>query len=659
MAVISQAVKILDVPTARSQTIMGNVNRMQVYRLAGIEPAPIVKILEDGGGLEPTTRLQIDEKNKAIVAYASLADHMAIRAVIGKLDGSGRKFEVIPLRRLPADYVAGTIEFMMAGGGGEEKQQNRRGYFEYFDPWGGGGRRNQDEQRTDKFRVDADTENNRLLLWANEIELEEVVNLMAKLGEIPDRNGGSSTVRSMDLDPDEDTAELLERLQRAWKTIAPNHLDIPGVIPPSRRKSSTPDTLDDEAPPGSTSPHRPRATSLPSPSASPRPANATDAIRDEHQFEFVAEPRVGSEDPVDTADDPREPAPQDRVALQHQPTLQPPPQLAEESIGDPSSPPQREPAAIRISVTPDGRLVFASTDTQALDMLEELAARLAPPKRDYQVFRLKYAPAYWVKQSLKEYFEEKKDENSRNRGYFFYDFPPPQQNKESRSRLSRRKPLKFISDSDTNTILVQGADANQLRTIRELVELYDQPEPTNAKSMRITTLYQVRWSKASTLSDAVKEVYRDLLSSNDKALQSPAEKNQRPQTQNTYIFGEEGSGDRDKKTPVSFKGKLSLGVDDVSNTILISADGETLTQNIVKMLKTLDEASKPSTTVQVLQLKNGVSAKKVGTALKDILGDKAPSGQQADDQGAKREGGQPPQGEGQRGQGRPRERGPE
>jgi type II secretory pathway component GspD/PulD (secretin) len=104
---------------------------------------------------------------------------------------------------------------------------------------------------------------------------------------------------------------------------------------------------------------------------------------------------------------------------------------------------------------------------------------------------------------------------------------------------------------------------------------------------------------------------------------------------------------------------LSLGVDDVSNTILISADGETLTQNIVKMLKTLDEASKPSTTVQVLQLKNGVSAKKVGTALKDILGDKAPSGQQADDQGAKREGGQPPQGEGQRGQGRPRERGPE
>mgnify|MGYP006955170927 CR=1 FL=1 len=37
----------------------------------------------------------------------------------------------------------------------------------------------------DKFRVDADVEYNRLLLWANDIELKEVENLLAKLGYLP------------------------------------------------------------------------------------------------------------------------------------------------------------------------------------------------------------------------------------------------------------------------------------------------------------------------------------------------------------------------------------------------------------------------------------------------------------------------------------------
>ena len=41
---------------------------------------------------------------------------------------------------------------------------------------------------------------------------------------------------------------------------------------------------------------------------------------------------------------------------------------------------------------PDGNIVISSDDTQALDQLEELAAELAPPRKDYNIFRLKYAP---------------------------------------------------------------------------------------------------------------------------------------------------------------------------------------------------------------------------------------------------------------------------
>ncbi len=616
MAIIAQTVKIIDVPPEHSQTLIGNVNRMQVHRLSGIDPGPLVRMLEDGGGLEPTTRLQIDEKNKAIVVYATLADHMMIRAVIKKLDGSGRKFEVIQLRRLEAEYVAGTIEFMMSGGGEDKQQNQRRMYFDFYDSYP---RRNQAEQSTDKFKVDADVENNRLLLWANNIELEEVMNLMAKLGEVPDQRGKSTTVRSIEVEPGESTRELLERLRQAWPNIAPNRLELP-ALPKSPVKMKPRDATEQSEP-----------ERTPAKGSTPRRAAAAMTTPEKttpEKVQFIAAPPT-----VESAVESSDSTPSGSEATAPEPVGDAEPvemEVERQERPDNSLPdmPAAEAAPVKITVTPDGRLLFSSSDTRALDLLEELAENLAPPKRDYEVFKLKNAPAYWVKMNIKDYFEDQdKKDSSRSRSFFF-DYSPPSQ-KDSRSRLSKRKPLKLISDLDTNTILVQGADAVQLRIIRELIELYDQPEPTNAKSARITTLYKVRWSKAQVLAEAVMEVYRDLLSSNDKALQQQqgagGEQRGRTQSSTTYIFGGEESNERDKKTPVSFKGKLSFGVDELSNTILISADGETLTKNVVMMLQSLDKASQPTSTVEVLHLKGGLNAEKVKKSLTEMFGEKKPA----------------------------------
>ncbi|HND50904.1 MAG TPA: secretin N-terminal domain-containing protein, partial [Pirellulaceae bacterium] len=230
LAVIAQAVKMLDVPRDGVHTIAGSVQRMQAFRLAALDPAAVVKLLEDSGTLEPTTKLQVDEKNKAVVVHGSLADQMAIRAVIEKLDGTGRKFHVFPLRRLEADYVAGTVEFMMGGGGNEEKQQTSR--YNPYDPYRS--RRETPEPERDKFRVEGDVENNRLLLWANDIEVEEVTNLLVKLGEIPPRrNGetvnGANATRVFSPGIDVDTDALMDQLRRVWPTLAPNPLELPGA----------------------------------------------------------------------------------------------------------------------------------------------------------------------------------------------------------------------------------------------------------------------------------------------------------------------------------------------------------------------------------------------------------------------------------------------
>ena len=105
----------------------------EVYRLVTLDPKQLVASLIDMDALEPSTRLQVDADNSAIIAYASLADQFVIQSVIDRLDGSGRKFEVIQLRRLDAESVAGSIQFLMGAKEEKDNSNDRNRYFGYYD----------------------------------------------------------------------------------------------------------------------------------------------------------------------------------------------------------------------------------------------------------------------------------------------------------------------------------------------------------------------------------------------------------------------------------------------------------------------------------------------------------------------------------------------
>ena len=73
-----------------------------------MDPEPLVKTLEEVGNLDPSTRLQVDKANRSIVAYAPLADHVTIRSMIEKLDGSARGGVIVPVTEtfgLPVKFV--------------------------------------------------------------------------------------------------------------------------------------------------------------------------------------------------------------------------------------------------------------------------------------------------------------------------------------------------------------------------------------------------------------------------------------------------------------------------------------------------------------------------------------------------------------------------
>src|SRR4029079_14643290 len=101
---------------------LAGLQRVQIYRLAAAEPGPIVATLKELGNLDPSTLLQVANVNKAIIGNGPLVDHVTVRSLIEKLDGSTRSFQVIQLRKLDADFVAGSIEFLLRG---PDKAANR------------------------------------------------------------------------------------------------------------------------------------------------------------------------------------------------------------------------------------------------------------------------------------------------------------------------------------------------------------------------------------------------------------------------------------------------------------------------------------------------------------------------------------------------------
>jgi type II secretory pathway component GspD/PulD (secretin) len=680
----------------------GGEYSVQVYRLVSLDPEPFVKTLEEMETLGFRAKLEIDEENNTIIANATEADHAKIRDLIEKLDGSTREVHVIPLRRLEADYVAGTIKYLMAGKEDKEQSGYSRSYY-YYDFYAPQPSRGK-EKASDEFRVDADVEYNRLLVWANEIEYDEVMNLLVKLGEIPPEGGNTSTIRVLDVVPGPEREKLLERILTVWPSLAPNLL-IPPEEPEgdeSEEEEKREEAAEDESEEKASSKSRPATAagaSAPagglklvesrsegsravvgepgrpvfqlalleqetgesgagspsgeSPEQEALQPETLEESKDQPASEASpAEPSKESEAPLEeesiTEETPvaAEPQPQQEAgqaeASQEAMEAQPTPSAEPNGASPEAAPKSDQPASatapadgaatpppISITEAPDGRLIITSQDTKALDELEELIGRLSPQRKEYEVFKLIHAEAYWVKWNLEDFFEEeeKSDTSSSRYDYYYWGYPSSSGSKDTSRRLSRRRPLRFISDDDTNTILVQGATPDQLATIGELIELYDQRPSMDSESARRTEVFLIRYSEADVVAEAVKEVYRDLLSDRDKALASNRPDQQQRQESRysyTYVFGDE---EGERKMP-RWKGYLSIGIDSLSNTLIVSAP-EFLFRDIEKLITELDEAAKPSDSVGLVQLGKGVSASVVQEALGKVLSESAAGGKRA------------------------------
>lgn len=542
MAIIAAFITRVDVPNP-NERYQALTTRMKVYRLTSIDPKQFVTSLIALNVLEPTTRLEPDEKNKSMIAYASLADHLTIQETLKKLDGSARQVEVITLRRLRADEVAGTIRLLMGVDQDKKDDSSRRSMF-FFDPYS---QRNKDDKSKDALRVGVNANSNQLILWANEIEAEEIRKLLLKLGELPPELRSEQPMRVIEGNRSPQMKEYLERLRKTWNQKG-IELDIP----------EDSEFFNEPAP-------------VPS-----KPSNPAPKLPDINSVGLLVATQQDQQEPASTAK-----------------------------------------STIKIRFDEQGNLVLESSDKRALDQLEEWMITNAPPEKEYDVFQIKHARPSWIRLSLEDYFKDdsgKKDSDIVFRWLFDMD-APKKDNDEP--QLGKKRKLKFMSDSDSNTLLVSGATDAQLKTIQRLIDLWDKPEKQDKQNLRFTKTVKVEYSKAQNISDAIKDAFRDLLSSNDKALaRNQQDSGQAGGSKESKHRSEDSISDGGMN--YDFSGKLSLGVDTITNTIIVSAKGEELLKLVCEMIEELDQKAKRNETVEVLQAGN-TNTKALEKALKNML----------------------------------------
>ncbi len=575
MAVIAAFVKRVDVPNGNADSMSMLESRMKVYRLSSLDPKQLVATLLSMDVLEPTTRLEADEKNKAMIAHASIADQYAIQQTIKRLDGSARDVDVIQLRRLRAEDVVGTIKFLM--GNEEKKEDNSRRNYGYYDPFGYNTPKK--DTTADAFRVAANSQDNQVLIWANELERSEVNKLLVKLGELPPAGGNASRMRVIDANRSSDTKEYLKRLQQAWSKISPTPLVLPSedqFDPADAKKSPATD-------PGTSDIEKPK-----SPRDPKEKAQDVSKTIDENEDEKLVRSGI----------------PSGFLSAANQVPDGEPNKTSQTSL------------PIQISFDERGNLVLAGDDTEALSRLEQLMIDNAPPQRSYEVYYIKNSRPTWIEMNLRDYYKEEKKKDSNNDAFrWIFGIDGPSDKKNEDPQLGKKRQLKFLSDNDTNSLIVIGADDVQLKTIEELIRLWDVPEKTNKQKLRYSKLMQVEFSNAEGIVDAIKEAYRDLLSTNDKAFEKEksgggggASESKRGSSSDSIFNG---------GMNYSFSGRLSMGVDKITKTIIVSAEGEDLLKLVCEMITELDEAAKPTGSIEVIKLDgaNGAAMEKALMAL--------------------------------------------
>lgn len=412
---LEEIIKAIDVPGPESLQAGGidQPPQLEVYSITTADPEAVLAVMQTLLAGVPNVRLAIDPKTGNLVALARPSDQATIRATLDQMQQDARQVEVIPLRTVEPQLAVLSINKLF-GAGGEEPDPNAP-------------------------QVDADPTTRQLLVRATPPQLEQIRELLKKMGE-GDANGAGGVsggnVRMLPL-TGAAAQSALERIQQIWPSMHSNPIRVvtPSAVIPTLRPGRSPESANPGTPPGEIPRSPPIRAPLPSPlirpgdvPASPtreNPAGApegkTTKVHRGARVFLVSQPLAEETVPAPPPAPPPPPdeaaeAPREQPADEAAPALSPPgdaaapspadsptaePEEAESAAAEPSvpaeppvpspgaapspgagSPPEAPPSSDAgpspIIVAPGpGGVMIASGDLKALDAFEELLTALA------------------------------------------------------------------------------------------------------------------------------------------------------------------------------------------------------------------------------------------------------------------------------------------
>ncbi len=232
-------------------------------------------------------------------------------------------------------------------------------------------------------------------------------------------------------------------------------------------------------------------------------------------------------------------------------------------------PKQSSQAPVRLIEGDSGEVMILSRDAVAAETARKLLEGLLPEPSSVSVIALKHAQANVIKRQLEELLQEDKP------------LVPPTAAASTIPKLAKRpQQMKLDPDLRTNRILIRNASELQLKRVRQLVEVLDQPVNSDDRLARQQRVYRFKHRKAEEVATMVKEVYRDLLSINDRIFSSSTAASPRGS------FGYNQNLAATASNP-EYQGLLSIGIDVDSNLLVVSAPTY-LIDEIVKLVESVD-----------------------------------------------------------------------
>lgn len=518
-----QAIDAMDKPEPPVETSWETLNRVKIYQVEGFDPTTISRLLatlQQRGNIRKETQIQYEAAYNRLVVVASPEDHLTIAKIIENFRTERRRAEVLPLEQVDAAYATKAIQLVL-------KNPSR--------PASAPGPASEGS-----FQIEADTTHNRLLLWATPEESAEVRQFLGRLGETFTGETATSKMHVVRLHGAK-SADILARLKRAWDEIGNAPMIIEGTQPesPAAIAPAPPEPAPTTPPPRPVDPPTPASNS----EEKPQPPSARSASRVSARLVAQLQPAV-------------------EPAATPQPSATPQPPAAEPVPTASAAPPAKADEASPVRVITDqssDEMIILSRDPLAAEAAKKLVEQIVPDVPDVEVITLKYAQAAQVKFQLDAMLLPTLTSD-------YSALNPP------------RKPISIEADSRVNRLIIQHATPQQMELIKEIIPTLDQPTQQDDQLVRQQRIYRAQRKKASEIVLVLKEVYRDLLSTNDKVFD--ARVSNKP-------FGYNQAMAASSKSP-EYQGLLSVGADEAGNIVVISAPAY-LMDEVMSLVEQIDE----------------------------------------------------------------------